>query len=898
MALTAGTRLGHYDVTALIGEGGMGQVWQATDTQLNRQVALKILPDAFATDPDRLARFTREAQVLASLNHPNIAAIYGIEEAEGTRALVLELVEGPTLADRISKGSIPLDEALPIAKQIAEALEAAHEAGVIHRDLKPANIKVREDGTVKVLDFGLAKALAPDPVGSDAADSPTMTAVGTRAGLILGTPAYTSPEQARGGDVDRRADIWSFGVVLYEMVTGRPAFTGPTLTDTLAAVVRAEPDWSVLPDDTPTLLRRLLGRCLRKDRKTRLQHIGDARLEISEALETPVDAGLQGRDPKGRRVGAVRGGLVAAAILASFVVGGVVTRFMREPGLTSVATARSSFGLPAEAPLAVGNSPIGIPVSLVAIAPDGTTLVYVARVGDTTQLYLGTLGTFGATPLPGTEGAYGPFFSPDGQSVGFLTPGEIKRVSLLGGQPETITETMVAWSATWGADGIYFADDAGETLKRVPPDGGPQTVISRAEEDTGTEGYFFPAVLPDGKGIVMSTRAFAPLSADYRDIRVWSPETGMWKTVLRNAGYHVRYVSTGHLVYARSGGLRAVPFDLDRLEVTGEPVPVLDGLAVQSLWDIARFAVSREGTLIYVGGGDLAVSTLAWVDRQGRDELLDLPTQAYGAFALSPDGTQLAIQVSGATDDLWIYDVATGTGRRLTAQGNNGWPLWMPDGERIVFSSTRGGRWGIYAQRVDGSTDVAELYTDSDAIFLFSWSWAHDLLMFGSGSSMHLRTLSGVAGLTPALVPAPETDAFIWGHRLSPNGRWIAYSSNQDGPFGIYVSRYPEFDQERKLSTCVGVAAEPIWSPAGDELFYWCNTTWMSTTVSTEGVFSNAPGRELFETRFVDTWGLSYDIGPDGRFLIPRPAEDDPDTRQLRVIQNWHKELLERVPVP
>ena len=410
MALAPGTKIGHYDVTSLLGEGGMGQVWQATDTQLNRQVALKILPDAFAADPDRLARFTREAQILASLNHPNIAAIHGIEEAEGTRALVLELVEGPTLADRIAKGPIPLDEALPIAKQIAEALEAAHEAGVIHRDLKPANIKVREDGTVKVLDFGLAKALERD-TGSDPSESPTMTAAAaTQMGVIMGTAAYMSPEQAAGKTVDRQADIWAYGVVLYEVLTGRQPFTGESVSHTLAAVLHAEPDWHALPGSVPPAIRRLLRRCLERDRKPRLQHIGDARIEIDEPRADPSSDAAGGSASRGPRVTALSASLAAAAVVGAFVAGGLVVRWIA-PSREASPVLRYSINLPTGAPLALGRGiPIGFEMRLLDVSPDGTRVVYVANRDSTPQLYVARVGEFGAVPLEGTEGATNPFW--------------------------------------------------------------------------------------------------------------------------------------------------------------------------------------------------------------------------------------------------------------------------------------------------------------------------------------------------------------------------------------------------------------------------------------------------------------------------------------------------------
>ena len=543
MSWNVGSRLGHYQVTALIGEGGMGQVYQATDTQLHRQVALKILPEAFATDPDRLARFQREAQVLASLNHPNIAAIYGIEEAEGTRALVLELVEGPTLADRIRQGPIPLDEALPIAKQIAEAVEAAHEAGVIHRDLKPANVKVRDDGTVKVLDFGLAKALAGDRPGADLSQSPTVTATvgGTREGVILGTAAYMSPEQARGKLLDRRTDIWSFGCVLYEILTGRSPFLGETLSDTIAKVLDREPDWEVLPRNTPALVRRLLRRCLDKDPRERLRDIGDARVEIREAETAPLTEGVASMPIASHAVGWRRAMPWVAGVMLAVITGLAVWTLMRPGPLTPQSHARYVVTTPPDGPLRLEGGQADV-----AISPDGTRLVYQSsRPGGyaARQLYVRHIDQLDATPLRGSERAHSPFFSPDGSWVGFqdIVDNTLKRVSILGGQPQTIANMGAALGgATWGPDNtIVFASRTGDNtgLWRVPAVGGEPEVLTTIDSEQGQTGHRYPHVLPNGRAVLFTAwlyrlrvlgqwfdgiRFYAAASSPRRSRRTWA----------------------------------------------------------------------------------------------------------------------------------------------------------------------------------------------------------------------------------------------------------------------------------------------------------------------------------------------------------------------------------------
>ena len=658
MPLSPGTRLGHYDVTALLGEGGMGQVWQATDTQLNRQVALKILPDAFSADPDRLARFQREAQILASLNHPNIAAIHGIEEAEGTRALVLELVlvEGLTLAARIAKGPIPLDEALPIAKQIAEALEAAHEAGVIHRDLKPANIKVREDGTVKVLDFGLAKALAGGAQGADLSQSPTVTAAGTREGVILGTAAYMSPEQARGKPLDKRTDIWSFGCVLFEILSGRSAFARATLSDTIAAVMSGEPDSSQLPATVPSTIRKLLRRCLSKTPRERVHDAADVRLELAESIDPPAEA-TDGVVPAAPRLSVATALLACGLLLGTATVTGLVVWTLMsapEPQVMRFAvsaTPAADFA-PESSIVAIGNG--------VVISPDGQRIVYRTPADG---LHVRALDQVQSVPLEGAEQAHYPFMSPDGAWVGFTSGDRLQKVSILGGPPITVLElpTNRPPQASWSPDDTIVYALRGR-LWRVSASG---TSGSEPEQLTSGPGHSWPDVLPGGEavlfemnpGVGRSNGRIALLDLASRE-----------ETIILDEGRFPRYSPTGHILYTAEGTLRAVGFDLDTRRVTSSAIPVLDEVATFR-FGAAAFDLSDTGTLVYAtGAGESSDFVPVWLDRQGNEEVVPAEPRRYVPDPrLSPDGRYAALTIRDPTAELYIYDFERDSLSRLTS---------------------------------------------------------------------------------------------------------------------------------------------------------------------------------------------------------------------------------------
>ena len=891
MALTAGTRLGHYDVTALLGEGGMGQVWQATDTQLNRQVALKILPDAFADDPDRLARFTREAQILASLNHPNIAAIHGIEEAEGTRALVLELVEGPTLADRIAKGPIPVDEALPIAKQIAEALEAAHEAGVIHRDLKPANIKVREDGTVKVLDFGLAKALDPNPEG-DPSQSPTLTAAATQMGVIMGTAAYMSPEQAAGQVAGKRSDLWSFGVVLYEMLTGQGLFTGETVSHVLAKVLDRELDFVALPTSTPAPIRRLLRRCLERKPKRRLGDVGEALIHLEEATAAPADE-LSG----GAAVAPVPQPTVwrqaqpwVAAVLLAAVAG--AAGWSLRPDLDRHVT-RLSITLSEDGTVSAGVR--------LALSPDGTQLVYRGSFagGGRGQLYRRRLDQFEAQPIPGTEGAINPFFSPDGDSIGFFTDpgspdGQLKRISVDGG-PVLSLGTATIPTGSWGRDGtiVYTSatDGSDSALHRIPAGGGAAETLLSPDSDQDEARFVSPYILPNGN-VVFSI--LTPGELENARVALLSVDTGSYRTIV-DPGYNATYVPSGHLVYFRESTLMGVPFDAETGEVTGSSVPMLEGIR-------ERYGISTSGTLAYIAAGeDESGDVLVWVDRDGREEPLPLPPGRHRSPRVSPDGTRVAVQVIGDSGaDLWVYDVTTGTGLRLTREGRNLLPAWTPDGEHLVFSGTRNedATRNVYRVPANGSNAPEQLTTAEERQSVTAVSSDGQVVVY-----THL--IDGdtwdVMGLPIDGAAAPQrllTGPFRQGTAtLSPNRDWLAYRSDESGQFEVYVASYPE--PSARVPVSVGGGRWPLWAPDGQALFYESAGRLMMRVVSADPTLTLGSPDVVLDLSDYELGGddsdRRFDISPDGaRFLMPKRIQAG--TQEVRIVQTWVQELTERVP--
>jgi Tol biopolymer transport system component/tRNA A-37 threonylcarbamoyl transferase component Bud32 len=901
MPLVPGTKLGPYEISSSLGAGGMGEVYLAQDTRLGRSVAIKILPDQFSSDIQRMARFDREAKLLASLNHPHIAAIYGLEESNGARALVMEFVEGPTLAERIKRGPLPLDEALPIAKQVAEALEYAHERNIIHRDLKPSNVKITPDGAAKVLDFGLAKALEDDISAVDISTSPTLSHAATQAGILLGTAAYMSPEQARGKKVDRRADIWSFGAVLYEMLTGKPAFIGETISDTLAAVIRGEPDWSALPGNLPPPIVGLLRRCLTKDPRQRLRDIGEARITIERVLSGAAEETAwpfaATREPETRWRGALPWAVAAIAVACAIGFG---TIYWRDSHPESPQVMQLSLSLPE--PLATVFDPN--PGSPFAISPDGSQIVFVAAVaGKPQQLYLRPFDQQAGTPVPGTENATQPFFSPDGQSVGFFAQGKMRKVSLHGGPSVLLGEAPVPHGASWAADDtIIYAPNFGSGLLRISAAGGNPQILTKSNQKDQEISHRWPQVLPGGKDVLFTIQVGSGSSYDDARIAVLSLETGKWRTLLTGGSY-ARYVPPGHIVYARAGSLIAVPFDLSRMEVRGAPVPVQEGVVTTVLTSGgAEYDVTPSGLLAYVPGTAKApVRSLVWVDRTGNAKTLPAPPRVYNAPHLSPDGKELAVVINDDGDlAVWIYEFARNTLTRLTfGPGISSSPVWTPDGRRIIYNKrTTTGSPSFYWKLADGSGKEEALsgreFDDPGVAPIVASPDGKTLLFVTHNAAgeqaIEALSLDGSYKVQPFL----QSSFNLNGPRFSPDGRWVAYMTDESGRREVCVQPFPRPGGKWMISTDGGES--PRWARNGREIFFFAGDEVMSVGVETQPAFKPGTPRALFSAAGYLGYG-NYDVAPDGEhFLMIKQEDISTSPRELNVIVNWSDELARRVP--
>ncbi len=791
-----GTSLANrYEIIGEIGKGGMGEVYLAEDTNLKRKVAIKVLPQPFALDKEMLARFEREARLLASLNHPNIATIHGLEKSDGQQFLVMELVEGETLAERIKKGPLPVEEALEVCRQIAEGLEAAHEKGIIHRDLKPANVKVTPEGKVKILDFGLAKAfesaVSGEAPGVDLSKSPTITVESSHSGVILGTAAYMSPEQARGKPLDKKTDIWSFGCVLFEAIIGRQAFKGDTISDTIAAILKSEPDWKAIPETTPLKLRDLLLRCLQKDPHNRLHDIADARIDIEDILTgTPVDIIPAARlAPKWRILFWIMGGLFL--IVSSVLLWKIFSPSRTEPGQVHHLMIRLS----ERAPLAPsGIFPLGIGRTTLTLSPDGSMLAFVALADGRTQLYLRQMDQDDNKPILGTEGAHSPFFSPDGRWIGFFADEKLKKVALSGGEPETLCAASLAFGGSWGSDDvIYFVPTDFTEIWKVSSAGGVPEPLMALDTQKESPEYNWPEVLPGGNAVLYSHRDGG--------VAVYALKSGKRKMLL-DKGSYARYSPTGHIVFGDRGKLRAVPFDLDKLEVTGLPVTVLDGIKTEFL-GAAQFTYSEDGSLIYVPGVDATLGTLMWIDRNGKSEPLGLPQADYGAFKISPDGDMVAIPIKEeGNTDIWIYNLIRATLTRFTFGQSDSGPIWTPDGKWIIFRSERGGTNHFYRKLADGSGE-AEQITDNEPCIGTPISFSPDgnLISYICRTSqlMDIWILSMKGG--QAYKPFLQTQFTESFPAFSPDGQWIAYNSDESGRWEVYIRPYPGPGGKWRVST-------------------------------------------------------------------------------------------------
>ncbi|MEO6212369.1 MAG: protein kinase [Vicinamibacterales bacterium] len=900
MTLIPGARLGPYEIVALLGVGGMGEVYRARDTRLGRAVAIKVILDVFASDPERVARFEREAKVLASLNHPRIAALYGMEEAEGRHFLVMELVEGETLADRLQRGALPIDQTLAIAVQIADALEAAHEKGIVHRDLKPANVKITPDDTVKVLDFGLAKAIESESAAINVANSPTLSMMASQAGIILGTAAYMSPEQAKGFPADHRSDVFSFGTVLFEMLSGRRPFQGDTAPEVLASVLVRDPDITTLPTDLNPRLTELVRRCLEKQPKRRWQAIGDVRAELEAIAASPrtapVSPGLPLRPPWKRALPAV----ISAIVVGLFAAVGAWRLKPPPPGPVG----RFSITLP-EGKLLSGTNR-----QTVAISPDGAHIVFVANG----QLFLRSLTDLQANPIPGTSLFVAtPTFSPDGTSIAFFAGSDqsIKRIAVTGGGAVTICPVgSNPYGISWDRHGIIFGQAEVHAIQRVSADGGrPETLIALKNDEVAHA----PQLLPGGEWILFTlARGIASDRWEKAQIVVQSVRSGERK-VLIDGGGAGHYLSSGHLVYALGGTVYAVAFDLDRLVLAGGPVAVIEGVrrAMSNGNGAADVDVSANGSLAYVPGSagvSTAQMSLALIDVKGAIASLSLPPGAYQTPRISHDGKRVAFGIDDGKDaNVYVYDIAGSTAmKRVTFGGTNRLPIWSADSKRVAFQSDRQGDLGIFWQPADGTGTTERLTKPvaGESHVPLSWHPAGDALLFdvtkGKDVTLWLHSLRSRTVERFGAIQSPYPTGAVF----SPDGRWVAYGLYENKTGNVYVQPFPATGAKYQVAKRPAEEPHhPVWSPDSRQIFFIPGPGAFNfvsvTTAPAFGLgnptqmaraFQGAPPMEQ----------RSYDMAPDGRILgIVGPGQSNSSgqsTQQIHVVLNWFEELKAKVP--
>jgi eukaryotic-like serine/threonine-protein kinase len=892
-----GRQFGQYRILSSLGAGGMGEVYRAYDGKLGREIAFKTLTPHFSGDQERIARFQREAKLLASLNHPNIAAIYGLEESGGTNFLVLELVEGGTLADRMQLAPIPVEESLRLALQIAEALEAAHEKGVIHRDLKPANIKVTPDGKVKVLDFGLAKAFAGEQAELNPSNSPTLSDMATQQGVILGTAAYMSPEQAKGKTVDKRADIWSFGAVLFEMLTGQAAFQGEDITEILASVVKGGANLDLLPANLHPRVREVIIRCLQKDLKKRYHDIADVRYEIEQSLADPGGVLVQpavAAEPRAKSRTLL---WVAAAVVVTAIIAGIAAWELKPTESRQVV--RFDYDLPE------GQQFSNISNRVLAISQDGKEFVYSTTKG----LYLRFLEELTARLIPGTEGnTRQPFFSPDGKSIGYFSPDDkkLKKIAFNGGTAVPLCEITTSFlGASWGVDNTIVYSEYLKGIMQIPANGGtPESVIK-----TPIGLPVSPQILPDGKWVLYAASFGQDNAQTQMKIIIQSVKSGESRELF--AGISARYLATGHIVYqlANNNNLFAVPFDLERKAVAGGRVPIVEEVGA------GGYAVSESGTLVYLPPRASSVAsqfgrTLVWVDREGNEKALSAPPNYYQTPKISPDGSQAALAIiTDGTPQIYVLDLSLGNMKQLTFEKQASFrPIWI-DGKRIAFASNKDGIHGIYWKAVDGTGEVQKLCSAQD-LYMKPYSCSRDGKTLAIEESDYSLTRYDISILSletdHARRPLLHEENIEGQPNISPDGKYIAYMSmEKPGGSEICVRPFPEVSNG-KWKIQARNAAFPMWSADGRELFYSINNTVMAAvSVDTTSAFSAETPRKLFQTVYglADAAGPNWDVSPDGkRFLmIKQPfATDSAATtgpRTINIILNWTEELKQRVPV-
>jgi eukaryotic-like serine/threonine-protein kinase len=895
MPLVSGIKLGPYEIQSPLGAGGMGEVYRARDTRLDRTVAIKILPSQFSADAVHKQRFEREAKTISSLNHPHICVLYDVGHQDGMDYLVMECVEGDTLAKRLEKGPLPLDQVLKFGAQVADALDKAHRSGVVHRDLKPGNIMLTPTGA-KLLDFGLAKPAAPLTSVATLTAAVTQSSPMTEQGAIVGTFQYMSPEQVEGKELDGRSDIFSFGAVLYEMLAGQRAFPGKSQLSVASAILEKEPAAiGTVKPLTPPALDHAIKKCLAKLPDERWQSASDLASELKWITESGSQVTLAPTaSVKGIRALGRRGLILSVGVLllVAVVTGLAVRNLKPAPSEPPRPVTRTVITLPP------GQQLAGMDAGpAVALSPDGTHLAYVARQGGTQQLYLRAMDSLEGKPIPDTEGAASPFFSPDGQWLGFFAGQKLKKVSVSGGSALTLGDTPFPFGASWDSQAIIaFAPSVGSSLQQVPDGGGTPQLLTRLEN--GEINQRWPEFLPDGKAVLFTG---APTNASWTNsqVAVQSVATGERRNLIKGATYP-RYAASGHLVYAQVATLMAVPFDPQRLQVTGTAAPVVEGVLQSRTSGAAQYSLSATGSLVYIPGGvQVDQRRLLWVSRNGAEQPVAAPARAYVFPRLSPDGRRLGVGITEQEAQVWLYDLSRETLTRFTFEGTtNANSVWTPDGKRIAFQSNKEGAPNLFWQLADGSGGLERLITSEYNNFPMSWSPDGQLLAFvevnpTTGYDIWVLRLGDRKAQPFLRTPFNESAP-----RFSPDGRWLAYISNESGRWEVYVQPYPGPGGKWQISTEGGT--EPVWNRNGRELFYRSGEKMMALDIATQPSFAAGKPRVLFEGRYnpAPGTGANYDVSPDGqRFLMIKPRESaEAAPTQINVVLNWFEELKRRVP--
>jgi Tol biopolymer transport system component/predicted Ser/Thr protein kinase len=893
MALTTGTRVGPYEILSALGAGGMGEVYRARDTRLDRTVAVKVLPAHVASDPDLRQRFEREARAVAAMNHPHICTLHDVGSQDGVDYLVMEYLEGQTLAEQLEKGTLPFDQAMRLAIEIASALDTAHRAGITHRDLKPGNIMITKSGA-KLLDFGLAKTGAPAVTGAGLSMLPTTPPNLTAQGTILGTFQYMAPEQLEGQEADARTDIFAFGAVVYEMLTGKKAFEGKSQASLIGAILKDQPPpLSTVQPAAPAALDRVVRTCLAKNPEDRWQSAADLTRELRWIGEAGSQVGVSAPIVAGRGKRAQI--ITAASVMIAAIVGSLATwRLIRLDAAPPSSVVRATITLPANAAFVPSGrfTPANI-----AVSPDGTRVAYAGTAGDNSKLYLRLLDRLEIAPVAGTEHALNPFFSPDGEWIGFFADGKLKKVRVGGGSPVALCDTTTLFGAAWGDDGtIVFAGSLSGGLSRVAANGGQPQALTKV--DKGELAHRWPAFVPGSREILFAVGSDAASWGDAR-IAIQSLDSNEHR-ILLDSGTAPSFAPTDQIVFARAGSLFGVRLDSARGAAVGSPVPVVQGVMMDTLSGRAQYALSTNGTLVYVPGGEENVQrSLIWVDRRGSAQPLSVAPRGFERPRISPDGQQVALTIREGDADVWVFALERGTLTRLTHEiGEDESPVWNPDGRRVTYSSTRGQSRVTLSKAADGSGAEEQLFVTPRHQHLDGWTPdGHALLteeITGVESDLFAADI-GDKTITKAYLRTPFNKR---GARLSPDGHWMAYASDESGRNEVYVQAFPQLSEKWTISTDGGI--EPVWARSGRELFYRKGDKMMAVDVRMAPAFAANSPHALFDDQYARlVWGeADYDVSPDGQRFLMITGEPQPLLNELQLVVNWLAELKRRVPAP